>query len=265
MIMKNYFLLVLALIMISCGSKSKKQINTSSDNDSIFMVKNDTIAMISDVNHKDFMAYVITERIYKECDIDTINNIIAFFSDKIEEDYTIFFYLNKKINDGDWYGSYYKGRFGTKIKNEGENEPPKEHIEDIIEMMRSDINKSGLDFVYVFLAKKYMFYESVKKCNNQSMKAEYINFLVKNYPKARMEYYKRIRDELWEKDIVVKIKGRNIKFYGYMFVSNKVVKDTYEEIKHELEKLRFNKCYFGWIEDEDEHRYIVSELKDNNI
>ena len=68
-----------------------------------------------------------------------------------------------------------------------------------------------------------------------------------NFPAARKLYYQNAKEKLWRKNIEVEMKGRSITFIGGDFALNAVKEDTYQEIRQELEDLRFTdvgfKCY----------------------
>ena len=69
-----------------------------------------------------------------------------------------------------------------------------------------------------------------------------------NFPLARKMYYNNAKEKLWEKNIEVKLSGRDITFEGYMFADNGTIKATYEEIRKEVEDLRFETVGFRWYE-----------------
>lgn len=67
------------------------------------------------------------------------------------------------------------------------------------------------------------------------------------------------------KNIDVKLNGRNITFIGYMFVDNKVKKDTYEKIIDELTKLRFKRVSFQWYDGSETTYWNIDSKNDNEI
>lgn len=92
-----------------------------------------------------------------------------------------------------------------------------------------------------------------------------LTFQKKHFPMARKVYYKNAKDELWEKNIEVSMSGRDITFTGYMFVDNKVKKDTYLEIKDELTKLRFKSVGFRAFDGDDKTYWELDSKKDSDI
>jgi len=271
--MKRILLLLLVPLAVSCNSEKKESVKDTSNGYAVtrpaianpneyYIEGKDTIAMLSKIDYDGQFSNIITRKIYKERDIDEINKIVKAFAGTISAGHSIFFYLNDDEPEGSWYGSYYNGRFGSKMTD---REISEERLRENLDMMKADIAQTGMDFVRVFLAKKDMFEEIVKRYEHKELNEGYRRFLVKNFPKARNEYFKHAKQKLWEKDIEVSMTGKDIKFYGYMFASNRVIKDTYEGIALELEKLRFRRCCFGWIEGKTDYYYIVSEKKDSDI
>lgn len=90
-------------------------------------------------------------------------------------------------------------------------------------------------------------------------------FQKQNFPLARKLYYKNAKEELWEKDIEVELSGRSITFIGYHFSANKVIKDTYFEIKDELTKLRFKTVGFKAFDGDDKTYWELNAKNDSEI
>ncbi len=86
-----------------------------------------------------------------------------------------------------------------------------------------------------------------------------------NFPLARKMYYNNAKEKLWEKNIEVKLSGRDITFVGYMFADNATIKATYEEVRQELEDLRFKTVGFRWYEDGDRTYWKLSVKNDGDI
>ena len=59
--------------------------------------------------------------------------------------------------------------------------------------------------------------------------------------------------------------GKNITFIGYHFSANKVIKDTYLEIKNELIKLRFKTVGFKAFDGDDKTYWELSSKSDLEI
>ena len=159
------------------------------------------------------------------------------------------YFLHLHSND-QWYASYHNGILTIK-------EPSKLEL--------GDINKKGLDFVNVFLAKIDMAKEKLSKDHDENLRKELISFQKKNFPKARKEYYTHAKEQLWKKDIKVVVEGKTIKFFGYMFIRNKVIEDTFNELHEELKKLRFVKVHFGADDGINEYSYTIKSKKDDAI
>ena len=86
-----------------------------------------------------------------------------------------------------------------------------------------------------------------------------------NFPLARKMYYNNAKEKLWEKNIEVKLSGRDITFEGYMFADNGTIKATYEEIRKELEDLRFKTVGFRWYEGGDRTYWKLNVKNDVEI
>lgn len=86
-----------------------------------------------------------------------------------------------------------------------------------------------------------------------------------NFPLARKLYYNNAKEKLWEKNIEVKLIGRDITFEGYMFADNGTIKLTYEEIRKELEDLRFKTVGFRWYEGGDRTYWKLNVKNDGDI
>lgn len=91
------------------------------------------------------------------------------------------------------------------------------------------------------------------------------NFQKINFPLARKIYYNNAKEKLWEKNIEVKLNGRDITFEGYMFADNGTIKATYEEIRKELEDLRFKTVGFRWYEGGDRTYWKLNVKNDGDI
>lgn len=112
---------------------------------------------------------------------------------------------------------------------------------------------------------KNLIYKSNDNALTEQLKKELISFQKLYFPKARKVYYQNAKNELWEKDIEVSMSGKNITFTGYMFVNNKVVKDTYLEIKNEISNLRFNTVGFRAFDGDDRTYWELNPKKDSEI
>lgn len=90
-------------------------------------------------------------------------------------------------------------------------------------------------------------------------------FQKKYFPNARKVYYNHAKEELWEKNIDVKLSGRDIIFIGYMFADNGTIKETYLTIREEVERLRFKTVGFKWYEGDSRTYYELDSKSDNEI
>lgn len=248
----SYVCLIVACTIITSGAiayyninhkPNKSSLNSSSPRPAIknniyYILDGDTIAELLSVENS--ASNIWTRRKYgKDEDIlvQTIVNKLLPGQDNLTH-----FLFTEKIVDENYYASFNNGKLRFKYT-------PEQMIANIKEEMRTSIIHSDLDFVNIFFAKLDKFKDNIKSLDTDgTLRKGLIEFQKKNFPKARSEYYKHVKNALWEKNIEVKLEGKNITYIGYMFVDNKVIKDTYETILPELKKLRFKRVSFKWAE-----------------
>ena len=126
------------------------------------------------------------------------------------------------------------------------------------------------------IASIILFQDQIKKgekllseCDDKSMcdklRKALSAFQKKHFPLARKMYYNNAKEKLWEKNIEVKLSGRDITFEGYMFADNGTIKATYKEIRKELEDLRFKTVGFRWYEGGDRTYWKLNVKNDGEI
>lgn len=248
----SYVCLIVACAIITSGAiayynmnhkPNKSSLNSSSPRPAIknniyYILDGDTIAELLSVENS--ASNIWTRRKYgKDEDIlvQTIVNKLLPGQDNLTH-----FLFTEKIVDENYYASFNNGKLRFKYT-------PEQMIANIKEEMRTSIIHSDLDFVNIFFAKLDKFKDNIKSLDTDgTLRKGLIEFQKKNFPKARSEYYKHVKNALWEKNIEVKLEGKNITYIGYMFVDNKVIKDTYEEVLPDLVKLRFKRVSFKWAE-----------------
>lgn len=144
-----------------------------------------------------------------------------------------------------------------------------ERINDIIYELNCEMDIGSKGNIIVFLDKidraKNLLYECNKDTLKKKLNSVLISFQKKHFPKARKAYYQNAKNELWEKDIEVSISGKNLTFTGYMFVQNKVIKDTYSEIQEEISKLRFKTVGFRAFDGDDKTYWKLNAKDDSKI
>lgn len=265
----SYVCMIFVCAIISSGAivyykinhkPNKSSLNSSSPRPAIknniyYILDGDTIAELLSVDNN--ASNIWTKRTYgKDEDIlvQTIVNKLLPGQDNLTH-----FLFTEKIADENYYAYFNDGKLRFKVS-------PKQMIANIKEEMRSSIIHSGLDFVNVFFIKLDKFKGDIKSYDTDgTLRKGLIEFQKKNFPKARSEYYRHVKDVLWEKNIEVKLEGKNIIYIGYMFIDNKVIKDTYETILPELEKLRFKRVSFKWAEDVDYTYWNIESKNDKDI
>lgn len=243
--MRIIYLIITTLILCSCGSSTKK-VEPWLKPQKYYILDNDTIAELLSIDDSIQAADIRTWREYTKDDGFLVSAIIEKL---IPDGQKRTYFLHLHPND-QWYASYHNGILTVK-------EPSKLEL--------GYINKKGLDFVNVFLAKIDMAREKLSKEHDENLRKELISFQKKNFPKARKEYYTHAKEQLWKKDIKVVVEGKTIKFFGYMFIRNKVIEDTFKELYEELKKLRFVKVHFGADDGINEYSYTIKSKKDGEI
>lgn len=251
-------LAIYGMIELSSYKNDNAYKNTSSPipkakNNQYYIIDGDTIAELLSVEGT--MSNIWTKKIYNSTD----GVLVSALVNHLIPDNSGFthFLFKEKINDENYYAYYNNGKLTMRIT-------PEEMIENIKEEMNTPISSSGLQFVTIFFAKLDKFNENVANYDKDgNLKKELVKFQTKNFPKARKEYYEHVKNALWEKDIDVKLKGKNITYIGHMFVRNKVIKDTYLEILPELKRLRFKRVSFTWYDGGDITYWDIDSKNDN--
>lgn len=144
-----------------------------------------------------------------------------------------------------------------------------ERVKDIIYELNGEMDIESKGNIIAFLDKvdraKDLLHECSKDTLKKKLNSVLISFQKKHFPKARKAYYQNAKNELWEKDIEVSISGKNLTFTGYMFVQNKVIKDTYSEIQEETSKLRFKTVGFRAFDGDDKTYWELNAKDDSKI
>ena len=225
-----------------------------------YIVNEDTIAEFLSMDGTS--SNIWTKKAYSKSEKDKVDKIIEHLLPGYIS-MTHFLFTEKhsdNIDNQNYYG-YYNNGVLTVRKSMAEKK------EDLRFDMQNEISGTGIEFVTVFLAKMENFSKKIDDYddNNKTLRKELIKFQSKNFPKARKEYFKNAKEQFWEKNIDVKLNGRNITFIGYMFVDNKVKKDTYEKIIDELTKLRFKRVSFQWYDGSETTYWNIDSKNDNEI
>lgn len=245
----KYLILLSILALASCTSHKSKVQEQEPQLEKYYIIDSDTIAELLNVDTSINSADILTTKRYNSNDGFLVSAIARKLTPDQDDKLTYFLY--SKDNREQWYASFYNGHISVKNTE--------------VSINFGEINKSGVDFINIFLATVDMANQKLNRNKDETLKNNLINYQKKNFPKAREEYYKNAKNELFRKDITVKRSGRTIKFYGYMFVRNAVIEDTFNEIKGELVKLRFTKVHFGAAEGINEYSYTLDSKKDSQI
>lgn len=266
-------ILILFIISKSCKNNNKESENPKTSsiifNSNGIEVKNkfyiedgDTLAEF--LNASGTMAHIWTNKKYEKEDEGKVSKIINHILPNYSS-MTYFLYQHKVdgVNENENYYASYNNSILT-IKKSAE-----ELIEEKIQSIKEPIEINNIGSIMLFLDKvdKYSsFYQSNKDNKRSSeIRNHIINFQKKYFPIARKVYYENAKEKLWEKNIEVKLSGKNIKFIGYMFADNKTKKDTYKEIISELTNLRFKRVSFEWYDGSDTTYWDIDSKNDTEI
>lgn len=198
-----------------------------------------------------------TNRELNKSDIQLLKNALTYMD--LNLDYTSFLYLKGKQGE-----DYYASSNGMSIH-------PKVTKETLNENLLSDL-KSGMTITSK--GNIIFFFDKIEKAktainnnsvNKEEMKKVLSQFQKLHFTKVRKAYYQNTKEELWEKDIEVELSGRSITFISYHFSANKVIKDTYLEIKDELTKLRFKIVAFKAFDGDDKTYWELDAKNDSEI
>lgn len=253
-------LAIYGMVELSSYKDDNAYKNTSSPtpkarNNQYYIIDGDTIAELLSVEGT--MSNIWTKKIYNSTDGVLVSALVNHLIP--DNSGLTHFLFKEKINDENYYAYYNNGKLTMRIT-------PEEMVENIKEEMNTPISSSGLQFVTIFFAKLDNFNENVANYDKDgNLKKELVKFQTKNFPKARKEYFNHVKNALWEKDIEVKMSGKNITYIGHMFVRNKVIKDTYLEILPELKKLRFKRVSFMWFDGSESTYWDIDSKEDREL
>ncbi len=253
-------LAIYGMVQLSSYKNDNAYKNTSSPtpkakNNQYYIIDGDTIAELLSVEGT--MSNIWTKKIYNSTDGVLVSALVNHLIP--DNSGLTHFLFKEKINDENYYAYYNNGKLTMRIT-------PEEMVENIKEEMNTPISSSGLQFVTIFFAKLDNFNENVANYDKDgNLKKELVKFQTKNFSKARKEYFNHVKNALWEKDIEVKMSGKNITYIGHMFVRNKVIKDTYLEILPELKKLRFKRVSFMWFDGSESTYWDIDSKEDREL
>lgn len=178
---------------------------------------------------------------------------------------TAFLYEEKTDNPGEeYYGYYYNNGNSIAIKA-SLNENIESTIKDLNEGMKINSIAGIILFQDQIKKGKKLLSECDDKAMRDKLQKALLAFQKRHFPLARKMYYNNAKEKLWEKNIEVKLSGRDITFEGYMFADNGTIKATYSEIRQELEDLRFKTVGFRWYEGGDRTYWKLNVKNDGEI
>lgn len=201
-----------------------------------------------------------TSRKLNENDVDLLKRALKYI--KAHDAETVFLYLTDNDTEEDFYASYN----GVTIHH-------KATVNEITTNMISELNEGmkieSVENITVFFSKIDRAKKILADCSDESLKRKLSSTLSKfqklYYPKARKVYYQNAKKKLWEKNIEVSLSGKDITFIGYMFIDNKVKKDTYTEVCNELIKLKFKTVGFKAFDDDAKTYWNLETNNDSYI
>lgn len=264
---KIYFLSVLLCTIYSCS-----QWKDSHSQDLQLLENGELIASIFKIKNNEYHIWTNKELKDSEDAIHIRNEL------KIEKELVTYFYEDSTLDEGHYYASHQSlFRHNPILKNESINgkteESKKLHeysliYERIIELKDVKFCKATSDikqFMQIIKETKEAILMGEEGILKEKARKALSAFQKLNFPLARKLYYQNAKDRLWEKDINVSLSGKNITFTGYMFVKNKIIEDTYLEIKEEVMRLRFNSVGFMAFDGDDKTYWELNPPKDSEI
>lgn len=276
---------VLSNVFVSCSNKH----NSRSTNQNLLLQlfdHDELTASIFKSNSREYHIWTKNELKNSE-DALIIRNEL-----KIGKEYVTYFYKDSTLDEGHYYASYQSlfrknpivsnetklnaseyltDEEAIKMKEEYESEKQNEYnsiYERIIGFKDITFCKNISDlkqFLHIIEETKEAISHGKEGEQRDNAKKALSMFQKHNFPLARKIYYQNAKNELWEKDIEVSLSGKNLTFTGYMFAKNKIIKDTYLEIKDEVSKLRFTTVGFRAFDGDDKTYWELNPQKDAEI
>jgi len=101
------------------------------------------------------------------------------------------------------------------------------------------------------------------------LKSKLISFQKLILPKLRKQYYKYIKNTLWENDVEVSISGKDntiLSLSGHYFITNKNKAECQNAIYEMVNLLRFKQIRYTWYNGQEQYTYYNLETpKDSDI
>lgn len=191
---------------------------------------------------------------------------------QLNPDKTIYLYSDSALDAGHYYASHSSILQGNPRQsfygsNERSNKKQSEEVDvnSIIFELNQSINIEDIEDVRKFLSIIKKATRAASLTRNDKIEKSLLLFQKNHFNSARKAYFRNAKNELWEKNIEVSMSGRDITFTGYMFVDNKVKKDTFLELKDELINLRFKTVGFSVFDGDGKTYWELNSKKDNEI
>lgn len=243
---------------LSILSKNQNQSFSGKSKGSDYIENGDTIRLMPYDDSGRICNVYTNRRMYNR---DMLLMDRAIKSLKIQFENVIFLFTDNNHGE-DYYATYTKSSIHQR-------ETTEQALSQLIAELKSARTIYGTGGIFAFLAKIEQAEKKILSSSDMESKnkigSALSSFQKRHFPIARKAYYKNAKDELWEKNIEVSMSGRDITFTGYMFVDNKVKKDTYLEIKDELAKLRFKSVGFRAFDGDDKTYWELDSKKDSDI
>lgn len=263
--MKKTLYLLIPFLTISCTSPN----NNEKKSDPIIDNKELEVSVFKKEFKNNMGSYYIWTK-YKKSNkqqVDSIRKVLG-----LSHDYTIYLYSDSTMEEGHYYACclnvfrtnpHHNEKIRTFVTSS------KENMDYTIRDLNEGIQINSIGSILLFQDQvrkgKKMLYECDDKSMRDKLRRALSSFQKKHFPLARKIYYNNAKEKLWEKNIEVKLIGRDITFEGYMFADNATIKATYEEVRQELEDLRFKTVGFRWYEGGDRTYWKLSNKNDEDI
>lgn len=98
-------------------------------------------------------------------------------------------------------------------------------------------------------------------------KSKLIKLKVSELPKLRVDYVKNTGESLWDRDIYIKVIGKNkdiIEFTGGIYAANRSKKQTQESLYDDFMILGFKKVIYKWYKGQTDYSYYTMNSNPDN-
>lgn len=264
----KYTFIIILVSLSSCGNRSNN-LNESSDvkQELKQIIKYKMIAAsVFKSTAKDYHIWTL-EEVKTADEANVMRTELQLNPEKI-----IYLYSDSTLDVGHYYASHLnllqgnpRQSFYGSNEEANQNQLEEQSVADLIFELNQPTDLNDIEDVRKFLIKAEKAERKVAQISNDELDKTLLLFQKKYFKVARSVYFNNVKSKLWEKNIEVSMSGRDITFTGYMFVDNKVKKDTYLEIEKELTNLRFKTVGFKAFDGDGRTYWELNSKKDNEL